>query len=160
MLASAERWDVQWLRFMIATGQLILGTDKRNALFMVYEWEQDDGEEQLHVYYGLELLEVVPADRNAPSFKMLVGRLYNAGLSRRVLQETFRVDLKTIQRWAAALRSRDGEELVRVLAGRRAGRKLTPQIEAYVRARWADLSRSGTYGIGKRLREKSSRSSR
>jgi hypothetical protein len=39
--------------------------------------------------------------------------------------------------------------LVRVLAGRRAGRKLTPQIEAYVRARWADLSRSETYGIGK-----------
>ncbi len=138
---------------MIATGQLILGTDKRNALFTVYEWEEDDGEEQLHVYYGLELLEVVPADRNAPSFKMLVGRLYNAGLSRRVLQETFRVDLKTIQRWAAALRNRDGEELVRVLAGRRAGRKLTPQIEAYVRARWADLSRSETYGIGKRLRE-------
>ena len=138
---------------MIATGQLILGTDKRNALFTVYEWEEDDGEEQLHVYYGLELLEVVPADRNAPSFKMLVGRLYNAGLSRRVLQETFRVDLETIQRWAAALRNRDGEELVRVLAGRRAGRKLTPQIEAYVRARWADLSRSETYGIGKRLRE-------
>ena len=42
---------------MIATGQLILGTDKRNALFTVYEREQDDGEEQLHVYYGLELLE-------------------------------------------------------------------------------------------------------
>jgi hypothetical protein len=42
---------------------------------------------------------------------------------------------------------------VRVLAGRRAGRNLTPQIEAYLRARWADLSCSGTYGIGKRLRE-------
>jgi transposase len=97
----------------------------------------------------LELLEVVPADRNAASFKMLVGRLYNAGLSRRVLQETFRVDLKTIQRWAAALRSRDGEELVRVLAGRRAGRKLTPQIEHGGRI----LSRSQIYGIGKRLRE-------
>src|SRR5213594_4822493 len=110
----------------ILTGQLILGTDKRNPLFTVYA---EEDEEQLHVYYGLELLEVVSADRNAPSFKMLVGRLYNAGLSRRVLQETFRVDLKTIQRWAAALRSRDGEELVRVLAGRRAGRKLTPQIE-------------------------------
>ena len=113
MLARACPRGVQWLGFMIATGQLILGTDKRNALFTVYEWEEDDGEEQLHVYYGLELLEVVPADRNAPSFKMLVGRLYNAGLSRRVLQETFRVDLKTIQHWAAALRSRNGEELVR-----------------------------------------------
>ena len=137
----------------IVTGQLILGTDKRNPLFTVYAWEEGEDEEQLHVYYGLELLEVVPADRNAASFKMLVGRLYNAGLSRRVLQETFGVDLKTIQRWAGALRSRDAEELVRVLAGRRAGRKLTPQIEAYVRARWADLSRSGTYGIGRKLRE-------
>ena len=54
---------------------------------------------------------------------------------------------------------KDAEELVRVLAGRRAGRKLTPQIEAYVRARWPDLSRAGTYGIGKRLRQESSRSS-
>ena len=39
------------------------------------------------------------------------------------------------------------------MEGRQAARKLTPQIQAYVRARWADLSRSGTYGIGKRLRQ-------
>lgn len=134
----------------VLTGQLILGTDKRNPLFTVYA-EEDP--EQLHVYYGLELLEVVSADRNDPSFKMLVGRLYNAGLNRRVLQETFQVDLKTIQRWGRALRSRDAEELVRLLAGRRAGRKLTPQIEAYVRARWPELKRAGTYGIGRRLRQ-------
>jgi hypothetical protein len=68
---------------LIVTGQLILGTDKRNPLFTVYAREEDEDEEQLHVYYGLELLEVVPAERNAASFKMLVGRLYNAGLSRR-----------------------------------------------------------------------------
>jgi hypothetical protein len=30
---------------------------------------------RLHVYYGLELLEVVSADRNDPSFKMLVHRI-------------------------------------------------------------------------------------
>ena len=130
------------------TGQLILGTDKRNPLFLVYA---DEDQEQLHVYYGLELLEVVSADRNDPNFKMLVGRLYNAGLSRRVLQGTFQVDPKTIQRWGRALRCRDGRELVRLLAGRRAGRKLTPEIAAYVRARWADLSRGGTYGISRRL---------
>ena len=45
------------------------------------------------------------------------------------------------------------------LRGDQAARKLTPQIEAYVRARWPDLSRAGTYGIGKRLRQESSRSS-
>ena len=86
------------------TGQLILGTDKRNPLFLVYA---DEDQEQLHVYYGLELLEVVSADRNDPNFKMLVGRLYNAGLSRRVLQGTFQIDPKTIQRWGRALRCGD-----------------------------------------------------
>jgi WD40 repeat protein len=64
---------------MIATGQLILGTDKRNALFTVYEWEEDDGEEQLHVYYGLELLEVVPERRG-------VGRPRTGALPRLTLR--------------------------------------------------------------------------
>jgi len=40
----------------IYTGQLILGTDKRNPLFTVYYQEEED-QEQLHVYYGLELLD-------------------------------------------------------------------------------------------------------
>jgi len=126
------------------------GPDSAGNQGLVYA-DEDQG--QLHVYYGLELLEVVSADRNDPNFKMLVGRLYNAGLNRRVLQGTFQIDPKTIQRWGQALRCRDGRELVRLLAGRRAGRKLTPEIEAYVRARWSDLSRDGTYGISRRLRQ-------
>ena len=79
------------------TGQLILGTDKRNPLFTVYYQEEED-QEQLHVYYGLELLEIVSADRKEPSFKMRVGRLHNAGVSLRVLQHTFQNDAKTIRR--------------------------------------------------------------
>jgi Transposase protein len=134
------------------TGQLILGTDRRNPLFSVYEHEKGQ-EQELHVYYGMELLEVVSADRSDPNFKMLVGRLYNARLSRRALQETFEVDLKTIQRWGRALRSKDAKELIRVLEGRKVSRKLTPEIEAYVRMRWPDLAQEGLYGIGKRLRE-------
>lgn len=133
------------------TGQLILGTDKRNPLFTVYSQEENDHEE-LHVYYGLELLEIVSADPKEPSFKMLVGRLYNAGVSLIVLQQTFQTAAKTIRRWGRALRSRNGEELVRVLEGHRASRKLTPEIKAYVRARWPDLVREGLYAIGKRLR--------
>ena len=134
------------------TGQLILGTDKRNPLFTVYA--QAEGEEaQLHVYYGLELLEVVSADRQEPSFKMLVGRLYNAGVSVGVLQQTFQADAKTIQRWGRALRSRNAQELIRVLEGRRSSRKLSPEIRAYVRVRWPDLVSQGLYGIGKRLRQ-------
>jgi hypothetical protein len=133
-------------------GQLILGADKRNPLFTVYG--QVEGErEELHVYYGLELLEVVSAERNDPDFKMLVGRLSNAGVSRRVLQQTFAVDPKTIQRWGRALRSHNAEELIRVLEGRKANRKFRPEIQAYVRVRWPDLVKEGLYGIGKRLRQ-------
>jgi hypothetical protein len=138
----------------ILTGQLILGTDKRNPLFTVYvEEDEQDDQERLHVYYGLELLEMVSANRNDPSFKMLVGRLHNAGVSLRVLQQTFECDAKTIRRWGRALRSRDAEELIRVLEGRRGSRKLSPEIKAYVRARWSDLLKEGSYGIGKRLRQ-------
>lgn len=132
-------------------GQLILGIDKRNPLFAVYAKEEED-QEQLHVYYGLELLEIVPAEPKAPSFKMLVGRLYNARVSLRALRETFSKDAKTIRRWGRALRSRSAEEMVRVLEGRGTGRKLTVEIKAYVRARWPDLAKEGLYGIGQRLR--------
>jgi hypothetical protein len=134
------------------TGQLILGTDRRNPLFTVYV-EREQGQERLQVYYGLELLEVVSADRQAPDFKMLVGRLHNAGVSLRLLQETFEADPKTIRRWGRALRCGDASELIRVLEGRRASRKLTPEIQAYVRARWPDLLPSGHYGMGKGLRQ-------
>jgi hypothetical protein len=133
----------------LATGQLILGTDKRNPLFLVYADEEED---RLHVYYGLELLEKVSADREDPNFKMLVGRLYNAGLNRRVLAETFQVDPKTMRRWGQALLSGDAQPLVRVLAGVRAKHKLTPEIEAYVRARWPELSAQGTHQISGKLR--------
>lgn len=80
----------------LLTGQLILRTDKRNPLFTVYADAEGD-QERLHVHYGLELLEVVSADRNDPSFETLVGRLHNAGVSLRVLQQTFQSDAKTIQ---------------------------------------------------------------
>jgi len=119
-----------------ASSQLILGIDKRNPLFALYE---DFDQEQLHVYYGFELLEIVPNQAQAPAFKLLGGRLFNAGLKVQSLTEVFEVDRKTLQRWGRALQSGDAQELVRVLAGRSAGRKLTPTIEAFVRQRvWCE----------------------
>jgi len=70
-------------------------------------------------------MEIVLADPKEPDFKMLVGRLYNAGVSLKALQHTFQSDAKTIGRWGRALRSRNAQELVRMLEGRRANRKLT-----------------------------------
>src|ERR1700682_1762187 len=132
-----------------SSSQLILGIDKRNPLFTVY---QDFEKEQLHVYYGFELLEIVPDQTDAPAFKMLAGRLYNAGLKVQSLTEVFQIDRKTMQRWGRALQSGDAQKLIRVLAGRSAGRKLTPAIEVFARRRWPRLWAQGAYGCSKRLR--------
>lgn len=66
---------------------------------------------------------------------MLVGRLYNAGLNRRVLAETFQVDPKTMRKWGRALRCGDAQQLVQELGGVRARRKVTTEIQACVRTR-------------------------
>jgi hypothetical protein len=73
-----------------ATLQLILPTDKRNPCFNLYQTE--DGR-SIHVYYGLERLEVVPAAANHPAYRMLVARLY-FGVS--LSGETLRVMMNQI----------------------------------------------------------------
>ena len=124
--------------------QPVLGTDKRNPVFSVCR--QAGAAPSLHVYYGAELLEVVPEDRRHPAFKLLLARLYNAGVHGLVLQRSFRVDRKTMQRWGQALQSGDAQQLLQALAGRGGHRKLTPEIRAFVSVRFPEIygqSRAG-----------------
>src|SRR5205814_4059422 len=92
--------------------QLILGTDKRNPCLTV---SVDEAEERFHVYYGFELLEVVPNDRESMPYKLMVAQLYNARLKVKALEETFQVNHKTMARWGEAVRSGKPEELLGVL---------------------------------------------
>ena len=131
-----------------SSSQLILGTDKRNPLFTVY---QEREHKQLHVYYGLELMEKVPDERENPAFKLMVGRLYNGGVKAKSLGEVFEVDRKTMQRWGQALCCGDGAQLVRMLEGRSACRKLTTEIKAYVRVRWPEVVKLSRSGCSQRL---------
>jgi hypothetical protein len=121
-------------------GQLILGTDKRNPCLEVY---LDESEEYLHVYYGFELLEVVPNDRESMSFKLMAAQLYNAGLKVKALEETLLVNHKTMARWGDAVCRGDPEKLVQVLLGRQSRRKLSSWIEAYVRKHWPEIQAGG-----------------
>jgi hypothetical protein len=130
--------------------QPILGTDKRNPIFSVCR--QAGAPPSLHVYYGAELLEVVPEDRHHPAFKLLVARLYNAGVKGVELQRRFRVDRKTMQRWGQALQSGNAQQLVRALAGRGGHRKLTPEIESFVRLRFPEIYQQSRAGYSQRLR--------
>jgi hypothetical protein len=118
--------------------QLILPTDKRNPSFTLYE---DDTEQRIHVYYGLELLQVVPADRQHVQYKLLVANLYNAGLRVASLESLFEVDRKTMRVWGLALRSGSVERLARALEGRQRQHKLTPEIRSFIRHRFAEVYR-------------------
>lgn len=130
--------------------QPVLGTDKRNPIFSVCR--QPGPPPSLHVYYGAELLEVVPEERQHPAFKLLVARLYNAGVLGLELQRSFKVDRKTMQRWGQALQSGDSEQLIRALAGRGGHRKLTPEIQSFIRMRFPEIYQQSRSGYSQRLR--------
>ena len=112
--------------------QSVLGTDKKNPVFSVY---RDPDKSDLHVYYGLELLEVVPDDKESPRFKLMVAQLYNAGVKGITLSDVFNVDRKVMRHWGRALKSGDPQTLVDALKGR-GPRKLTPEVKAYLRMRF------------------------
>ena len=130
--------------------QLILGPDKRNPCFCLYV---DAAEKELHVYYGLEVLEVVPNDPRSPAYRLLGARLYNAGLRVRTLEAVFGLDRKTLRKWGLALRSGDRKWLAEVLAGRSGRRKLTLEMESYVRFRWLALQAERRRDYRRRLQE-------
>jgi hypothetical protein len=121
-----------------ASLQLILPTDKRNPFFTVYQTE--DGR-FLHVYYGLEGMEVIPAAADHPARRMLVARLYNAEVKVSAWAEFFDLDHKTIRAWGLALDSGDPDALLPMLFG--TPRKLTPAIRNFIAGRWPDLRAQG-----------------
>jgi hypothetical protein len=121
-----------------ALGQPILPTDKHNPAFTLFR-TGSGGDALIHVYYGLELLEVVPDDRQDPMFRSMVARLRNAGLKLKSLVETFELDPKTIRSWGDALKSRDPERMQAMLFGPHAARKLTLAISSYVAKRLPEL---------------------
>ena len=121
-----------------ASLQLILPTDKRNPSFTLYLTED---RRFLHVYYGLERLEVIPAAADHPAHPMLVGRLYNADVKVSALEELFDLDHKTIRAWGLALDSGDPEALQRMLFG--PARKLTAPIREFIARRWPQLRAEG-----------------
>ena len=130
--------------------QPILGTDKRNPVFSVSKHSQTG---QFHVYYGLELFEVVPSDREDTRFKLMVAHLFNLGIKLTALHEAFGVDPRTIKKWGNALKSGDAQKLIKALAGRGGDRKLTSAVIHFVRRRFPAIYREDRYTYSSLIRE-------
>lgn len=91
------------------------------------------------VFPGTAVLERVRCSREALEYKMLIGRLVNAGWSPSRLQKTFGHDPRTMKRWAAALLSDDVAFAIRAFSGRGSGGKLTPPMVRYIKRRYGEL---------------------
>lgn len=104
------------------------------------------------MYYGADLLESVPNDREHISYKFLVARLYNAKVKVSALQEAFGVDRKTMKRWGDALRTGDNDRIAQTFAGRQAKRKLTREVQSYVRMRFPVIYEETHYDYSQRMR--------
>lgn len=131
--------------------QPILGCDKRNPQFSLFRAASAPG--RIYVFFGAELLEIVPDDRDDPQFKLLIARLYKARVKAKTLTEKFGVARTTMKRWADALASGDAERLVRALAGPGAPRKLTREVVAFVELRFRDIWAQTHYDYSARIRQ-------
>ena len=95
--------------------------------------------EELFVFLGMALLERVPRSKDHIGLKMLLARLYNAGVRVGLLVKCFGVAHTTLRRWGLALKSGDPERITEAFSGQGGRRKITPEIEQYVRDRFHEL---------------------
>lgn len=98
-----------------------------------------DSPDELFVFLDMALMEKVPHLRESPAFKMLLARLHNAGVSGQRLTDRFGAARSTLRRWGRALKSGDMDRIRDAFSGQGAVRKVTPEIESYIRDRFRDL---------------------
>ena len=130
--------------------QTIIGIDKRNPLFTIY---RDSKQKELHVYYGGLLHEVVPDKKDTPELKLLIARLYNAGVCAKKIIESFGYCYPTIKRWGDALKSGDPEVLYYALSGQGGRKKLTPEIISFVIHDFGHIYPHNKYSYSQQIRK-------
>jgi len=117
--------------------QPVLSSAKSNAHDLGLVINQNS--QTILVTLGVAVLERIRCDPTRLQYKLLVGRLVNAGWPLAQLHEYFPHDPRTMKRWASALTSDDDAFVIRALSGRGAEAKLTTPIRRYVAERYGEL---------------------
>ncbi len=131
--------------------QQLFGVDKKNPAFTLWR-DPEKCPTEIHLYFGAELMEVVPDDRNNPQWKLMIARLYLAGIKPKKITDMFGPARTTIKRWADALVSGDPQRLVRALAGPGPKRKLTDEVSAFVEMRFSQIYAKNRYTYSRQIR--------
>jgi predicted nucleic acid-binding Zn-ribbon protein len=117
--------------------QLVLTGDKGVATDLTIFLSAS--ERDLLVYLGVALLERVEYNPNQFAYKMLIGRLVNAGVALAKLNGQFKHDSRTMKKWAEALKSDDPDVIVRAFAGRGPLPKVIGPMIRLVKMRYLSL---------------------
>ncbi len=132
--------------------QLILGTDTCDPYFTVYT--STDNINDLHVYFGLALLERVNRSTEGFQYKYLLARLYNGGFKRKKLVLAFNHSVGTFRRWGDAVRSGDIEIIISAFSGQGAECRLTQKIENFIRSEFRRIYPENKYSYSKIIIER------
>ena len=123
--------------------QRLIGVDKKNPYFTICRDTSNPG--NIYVYFGTALLEVISEGSSNPEFKLLIARLYNAGVKVKSITEQFGIARTTMKRWGDALKSGDADRLMVALSGQGAPRKLTPEILSFIKVRFLQIYQGNHY---------------
>ncbi len=132
------------------TLQHLLGVDKRDPLYTIF---RDTEKQEIHIYYGGILYEVISDNKDNGEYKLMLARLYNAGVNVSRLIEKFGYSRPTIQRWGKALKSGDAEKLYHALSGQGARKKLTPEIISFVIHDFEHIYPTNKYSYSQQIRK-------
>lgn len=132
--------------------QPILGTDTCDPYFTVYV--STDNDDDLHVYFGLALLERVNRGTEGFQYKYLLARLYNGGFKRKKLVEAFNHSVGTLRRWGDAVRSGDIDKILFAFSGQGAECRLTQEIENFIRSEFKRVYPENKYSYSKNIIER------
>lgn len=129
--------------------QTIIQVDKKNPHFTVIRNTKD---KTLSVYLGAALLETIDDKPDNANLKFMIARLFNAGVNKKKLVETFGYCYNTIKRWAEALKTDDAFTIVNALSGQGAPKKLTVEIQSYVTHRFKSVFAENKYSYSQEIR--------
>lgn len=110
----------------------------------------NEEESSFDAYIGVALLERVPISPEALDHKMLVGRLFNAGVKLCELRKGFGHDGRTVRKWGEALKSGDIDVMAQAFSGRGYRKKATPELIRYARQLYRNRK---SMNLGKNYRE-------
>lgn len=91
------------------------------------------------LFLGLALIQRLPGDHEHILHKLAVAQMVNAGMSLRSLAREFHHAPVTMKNWAEAAQSGDLERIAAAFSGRGAEKKVSEEIEQFVRGQYLAL---------------------